>query len=452
MQSSRALLLPGLALVIVACSGESPTRPETLLSVTASAPQLEIAAAVQGRRSRGFEDEILRMEAQVAGLGGVWVDEAGTPVVYLKDLSRRSEAMQALRLFASSLPVGASFRSKLGAEGSTAVLQGQFGFSELVAWSRSIAASLRAPGFLSIDADEAQNRVHITTTKGAPREPFLRGIGALGIPESAIVFSESVPFVSATSLQDRYRPTGGGQQIVTGTILCSLAFNVDVQFYAEEGFLTASHCSGSFSGSTGASVYQNNVGIGNLIGTTSLNPAWDRTDSDCRGASLCTDADAMYVHSSDSTSPNWSKRIYSTSTWGSSNNPGSLTISAYWPGIWVFPYSPWVGMTAYKVGRTTGVTSGTVAATCENPMLDSLTVPKVVLCADRATGASWGPGDSGGPVFYPAAQTDPPYAIGIFFGGKGSAFNGSNQCTSGCEILFSEWSSVQWHLSRYFSP
>ncbi len=109
-------------------------------------------------------------------------------------------------------------------------------------------------------------------------------------------------------------------------------------------------------------------------------------------------------------------------------------------------------MTVYKVGRTTGVTYGTVAATCENPLVDSLGTGKVILCADRATGASYGGGDSGGPVFYPAAQSDPPYAIGLFFSGKGSAFNGSGQCTSGCEILFSEWYNVQWHLSRYFSP
>jgi len=161
----------------------------------------------------------------------------------------------------------------------------------------------------------------------------------------------------------------------------------------------------------------------------------------------------MYVHSSDTTPSNWAKRIYSTSTWGGNNTPGSLTINGYWPGISLLGYA-WQGMTVYKVGRTTGVTYGTVAATCEYPMLDSLSVPKVVLCADRATGASFGPGDSGGPVFYPAAQGDPPYAIGLFFGGAGTSFNGNDppQCTAGCTILFSEFYTIQWHLSRYFSP
>jgi hypothetical protein len=94
----------------------------------------------------------------------------------------------------------------------------------------------------------------------------------------------------------------------------------------------------------------------------------------------------------------------------------------------------------------------TVAATSENPMLDSTTVPKVVLCADRATGVSAGPGDSGAPVFYPAAQSDPPYAIGLLFGAEGDAFNGSEQCTAGCTIFFSEFYTVQTHPSSYFAP
>ena len=44
----------------------SPRRLE--LSLFAAA---KLSAAIQGRRTRGFEDEILRMEARVPGLGGV---------------------------------------------------------------------------------------------------------------------------------------------------------------------------------------------------------------------------------------------------------------------------------------------------------------------------------------------------------------------------------------------
>jgi len=228
---------------------------------------------VEGRTTRGFEDEILRMEAKVPGLGGVWVNETGTPVVYLKDPSQSALALRELRSFAVGLPYATVLHSKLGLEGSTIVRQGQFTFSELVFWSRMIASYVRAPGFLSIDADEGLNRVRITTTVGASQEPFVRRIDDLGIPLAAIAFSESAPFVTATSLQDRYRPTGGGQQIVNTDDICSLGYNVDVQFYAEEGFLTASHCAGSFNGSTGQAFYQSSPGGANRIGYVSLNPA-----------------------------------------------------------------------------------------------------------------------------------------------------------------------------------
>jgi hypothetical protein len=443
-------------MVALAACSDQPASPTKDLPILAPAPvsaaQREIAAAVQGRRTRGFEDEILRMEARAPGLGGVWQDSSGAPVIYLKDLSNRSAAMAELRSFAATMPVAVPFRSTLGVEDRTIVLQGQFAFSELVAWTHEISAHVRAPGFLSIDADEGLNRVRITISKTAPIEQFRDAIRSLGIPDSAVAFDRSSPFVLTSTFQDHVRPTGGGLQIATTSGgFCSLGYNVDVQFYAEEGFLTASHCSGYFNGFTGTTVYQATTTSGNEIGTVSINPAWNLTNSDCRGVTLCNDADAMYVHSADTSAASWSKRIYYGSA-GNNNSPGSTTIISQYTGIHVLGYA-WEGMTVYKVGRTTGVTYGTVASTCENPMIDSLTAtPKVILCADRATGISGGHGDSGGPVYYPPVSPDPPYAIGLMLSSFATSVNSNDQCIAGCQILFSEWYNVQSHLSRYFSP
>jgi len=87
--------------------------------------------------------------------------------------------MAELRSIAAALPAPVAFRSTLGIEATTKVRQGQFAFSELVAWQRLISSNVRQPGFLSIDADEARNRVRITTTAGASREAFLKDIVAL---------------------------------------------------------------------------------------------------------------------------------------------------------------------------------------------------------------------------------------------------------------------------------
>lgn len=391
------------------------------------------------------------MEARVPGLGGVWVSSDGRPVVYLKDLNASEQALRELRDYSATMQQFGPFRTKLGVKGSTDIRQGQFSFSELVAWSTTISASVRVPGFISIDADESRNRVRIAISVGAPREPFIEALHSLGIPESAVTLEESALPITAASLTDRVRPTGSGLSISVAGSGCSIGFNVRMLFYAEDGFLTASHCSGSFSGGTGQTTYQNSSGGSNTVGIVSLNPAWNQTVADCRSATLCTDADAMYVHSSDSTSANFSKRIYYSTTWGTNDNSGNLTIyNSPYTGISVLGYT-YVGMTAYKVGSTTGVTYGTVSSTCENPMFDSTSVPKVVLCVNRVDGAAYGGGDSGGAVFYPPVSPDPPYAIGIMFGGYASTLT-SGKCTAGCSIFFSEWYSVSAHLGRYFSP
>lgn len=63
---------------------------------------------------------------------------------------------------------------------------------------------------------------------------------------------------------------------------------------------------------------------------------------------------------------------------------------------------------------TTGLTRGSVASTCEAPLVTS-SPQYVVLCANRVDGAAAGQGDSGGPVYYPATSPDPTYAMGTLF-------------------------------------
>lgn len=447
------------ALAAAACSDDvaSPSARSGPLQPRFAAARAEIVEATQGRTRRGFEDEILRLEAQVPGLGGVSMDPAtGAAVVYLLDLTTREQAMTALRTNAPNLQVPSSFRAKLGTDGSTVVRQGQFAFSELVAWSHVAAAQRRRGGFLGIDADEGANRLHIAIPEHADGAAAITLLTDAGIPADAIVIENRPVGSLLTNLTDRVRPTGSGLLINNGGTggngNCSLGFNVDVQIYGDKGFLTAAHCApGNIGlGNTGGTMYQNSAVTGNIIGTVQLNPAWNSTSTDCGGVTLCTDADAMFVLASSTSPSDWAKRIASTSTWGSNDAAGSIAISGWWTGISIVPYT-YQGATVYKVGQKTGVTFGVIAATCENPLYTGT----VVLCEDKVTGASSGPGDSGAAVFYPnvgGSNPTPPYAIGLLSGGGGSSAAPDGHCTAGCYWHFTSIAAAQSHLSRYFTP
>ena len=162
----------------------------------------------------------------------------------------------------------------------------------------------------------------------------------------------------------------------------------------------------------------------------------------------------MYVEAANYSSSEWAKRIARGSTVGTNSNPGNISVGGYFTGASVF-YTPYVGLSVDKVGLTTGQTRGTVAATCEYPLVDSLTTPYVVLCADRVDGAAAGKGDSGGAVFYPPVTPDPTWAIGVLFGFGGSAFAtiaGRVRCTAGCRYYYTPWNNFIGHFSRYFAP
>jgi hypothetical protein len=463
-----AIAIVSLGLLVSGCSTDLTTpRSPSLRSAQRtilSGANAELFAASQGRTSRAFEDEILRMELRIPGLGGVSRDENGNAVIYLKDLTQTGSAILTLKQMAPAINVDADFRGRLGAA-NMVVRQGSFAFSELVAWEHQILRSVRVRGFLAIDADEALNRVRVVMTADASQGALRAAIEAAGVPDSAIAIEVGVPAVTAVSLRDHVRPTLGGLQIMNSQpAYCTLGFNVDVQFYAEEGFLTASHCDGAAEGSggTGDIIYQNTNIAANEIGVVSLNPQWNSTDPDCSSHRLCTGADAMYVHSTDTTAANWIKRIESTSSVGTSS-PGSLTINGYWSSISEVPFV-YVGLPVYKDGRNTGLTQATISATCENVLADSsaadTTYKHITLCSDEATGATFGPGDSGGPIFYPSVggtMPSPPYAIGVFWGGNATGYStpaadGTYHCTSGCAWYFSEWPSIQTWLSRDFTP
>ena len=451
MKWPQVLVLGTATFALAACQGDenAPVRPSEAPSLSVAAAA-QVSAAVQGRRSRGFEDELLRMEARIPGFGGMFRDPGtGNAVVHLRATANRASAMAQLRQIAPGLNVAPPFRDLIGSDGATEIRDAEYSFSELVAWTLAVARQPRSPDVLSIDADERLNRVRISVPNDAARARVEAILARAGVPLAAVVLENRPPGRLLATVQQRVRATAGGLQIQNAdSSTCTLGFNVIVEFYSEKGFLTASHCDKGSNGlgTTGDTIYQHAKPTAtNRVGSVYLNPAWNSTDPSCGGVALCTDADAMFVRGfADTTSANWQQRIARTGTnYPTNNGNGSLTIDAFWTNLSKVPFV-YVGEIVSKVGRSTGGTKGTVGATCEYPTYDSY----AFLCVSRVDGASQGNGDSGAPVY------DLPYAVGILFAGGGTSYGAGPifRCTAGCWYHFSEWYSIETHLSRYFDP
>jgi hypothetical protein len=150
----------------------------------------------------------------------------------------------------------------------------------------------------------------------------------------------------------------------------------------------------------------------------------------------------MFVKSSSTV---FSKRVARPTFVGVNYAAGSTTLDSWWMNIAKAGLLPYVGLTVDKVGQTTGWTRGTVTQTCAAKVVEGA----VKLCSDAVTGSRAGFGDSGSPVFYPEVSPDPLYALGILHTG-GPIPQGQQICTNDCEYLFSSWSAIEVHLSRYF--
>ena len=278
---------------------DAPTQPSAPRAGDGLSPgaRHQLYAAAQGRSSRGFEDEILRLEARIPGFGGMFRDNGGRIIVYLQDLGHASVAMAELRASAQHLKVDRAFQSDLAAGANVVFRRGQFTFSQLLDWKPLVGAAVaRIPGFQSIDANESTNRIQVNVKQGTGHDLFRRAVALLPVPEAAIELVSTPEMMFLASIRGRFRPTEGGMQVSNRyAARCTLGFNVTTYAWNESGFLTASHCSAYGAGTTGDSIYQATVSGNNFVGTVYLNPPWNLTDPDCLGYTQCSLGDVMFV-------------------------------------------------------------------------------------------------------------------------------------------------------------
>ena len=123
------------------------------------------------------DDLLVRVEQQVPGFGGMFIDREGRLAVYLLDRSQLGAARAAIEAVFGVDAVPAS---------GVRALQGQYVVSQLKAWSEMAASLLELTGVTAVDLDEARNRVAIGVEDKSRTQAVERALSGIAIPRNAV--------------------------------------------------------------------------------------------------------------------------------------------------------------------------------------------------------------------------------------------------------------------------
>jgi hypothetical protein len=380
----------------------------------ASAPVPEIAL----QEPEGEQAAIARV---VPGFGGLFLDDAGVPTVYLTDPAQRGAAQRAL----------AGIAQEHGFSSSTLrVRRGQFTYAQLAGWFEQAARSaLGERGVVYADLDEASNRVTVGVESAEAGGRAHALLQRLGVPDAAVLVRETRAVRRVATLRDRVRPVGGGLQINFGNFLCTLGFNALRNGVAS--YITASHCTDVQGGTEATKHYQQDrFHTNTLIGTEAADPAYF-TGGACPASRRCRYSDASRGRYASGVSQTLG-RIARTTSRGSLN--GSLTISSANPAFTVNGEraTSLVGQTVNKIGRTTGWTFGKIVATC---VATNVSGSDITQLCQTFVNAGVDAGDSGSPVFVWTSGSSTVRLAGVLWGGSGTT-----------QFVFSPMSGIEKEL------
>lgn len=385
-------------------------------------------SAESGQASDGIvsiDERFAELAQQVPGFGGMFYDESGQLSMYLveSEISRQQQAETAVTALLSD-------DARIASAGKIRIIPGRYDFLQLTEWqSRAQADVLATPGVNLLDLDEANNRLRIGVESEAMLETVEEQLAILGIPREAVNIEVTEPIQFAATLRDRRRPLVGGLQINFGNFLCTLGFIATRA--GTQGMVTNSHCT-NIQGGVEGTVYHQPLASGttNRIGKELADPAYF-TGAPCPVGRRCRFSDTSFARIPHPSGPavTVTRGLIARTT-----ALGSITIASTSPNYRIVSEAafPFVGEVLNKVGRTTGWSQGTVAATCVSTNVSGTNITQ--LCQDFVN-ARVGPGDSGSPVFRitnsPAARDVQLY--GVLWGGN----------TAGTQFAFSAMSNMQ---------
>jgi hypothetical protein len=391
------------------CSDDS-----TLPSAPSATPDVALAGIQQD-----LADDPVALARAVPGFGGFFVDQQGTPTVYLASPGGRAAAERALTPW---------FRERNRAVAALRVLPAQFAWTDLERWfTQASPEVLAVPGVVFTDADEAGNRVRIGVEHAAAANRVRSALARLGIPAAAANVEIVAPIRQVANLRGPVRPVVAGVQINFPGFLCSLGFNATRQGVA--GFVTASHCTTTQGGVESTPYWQPLQTTRPVqIATEQNDPTYKTTLAGCPPGRRCRRSDAAFARYVNGTT-NTLGRIARTASTSSSD----LVIAGGWTITSNATSSSFtVGATVNKVGRTTGWSRGPVVATCATVNVSGTNITQI---CQTIVSARVGSGDSGSDVFTVISGTNVRLS-GVLWGGS----------TDGATFVFSPFANVTGEL------
>jgi hypothetical protein len=346
--------------------------------------------------ARGIEAEFVALEERLPGFGGFFL-EAGKLVAFVPEVADSA----ALRLVTVELLGTEEGRNRLSDENGripeVELRRGDYSISQLLAWKTRLRSRGSAEhGIVEFDADERRNRVSLGVLREDHVSAVVRLAESNGIPPTALhVYVVGARPVAAASLTDRVRPLVAGYRTSNSWFsgqYCSLGHPVTLSDTSY--FLTASHCIPDYTGGTGGFVYQDGNDSSEKVGEIASNPAWS-TSGCSAGVDYCSNADVALVAVDQGITA--SKKVAQSSSVGTGNNAGNLTVGATYT-IGTQESSLPTGTEVHRTGQSTGTTKGNIEATCVTVAYNAAGTILEVDCATRVD-ARGDPGDSGGPVY-----------------------------------------------------
>lgn len=379
----RGRFLPRLALATLALVGVAarPGRPEAPLPPAGT----EVAAA-----ALTADEQLLAIGREVPGFGGMFVGDDGALHVYLREPATSSGWLD----------------KALGA--APRVDRGDFTFEQLIAWKRALGPAMALPGVVSLDADEARNRVVVGVTRGIAEDARARveaAIEATGAPRGAVLVEETAPVVpiapavaakarTSTTLRDTFRPIPGGVQIgwLCDATTCRWCTDSFTAFRGKTlGFVTCSHCSHTRGAVDDTRYVQSSPTSGGEVATEIV----DAPFVACNGGRRCRGSDAVFVRFDKKGLGSFARIARPVS-----RDPllGSLVVTPAGARLNVLGAGapPLAGDTLHKIGRTTGWTYGPVVRSCVDVNQENT---DITYTCQTEVAAGVDVGDSGSPVF-----------------------------------------------------
>lgn len=381
----------------------------TATTLTARAGTPVTAVTPQPAAAHLNYDQVLAA-VSTPGFGGVWTRPDGTLVVSLTKPSTaaaRSARADLARLFGRPALL----------DRRVVAVPARYSFRQLKAWYDAIEMNVFALGGVETgDVDERAGVLRFGAVDPAALTSRIVAVAAAArVPSAAVVVDASTPAVP-TSLDSITRPLVGGIRIDNGPGTCSIGF--PAVRGGVEGFVTASHCT-LVQGVVDHTLFWQTMTPDANDPTGEVPVAQETADPSgtvCGAPTRCRDSDSAFAALLDDTNfvaGTIARPPLNSTAW---NGTDTYRVTS--------TVNPLLGDTVDKVGRTTGLTSGTITATCVNHVeaTELVSLPGTFLwvedCQDDSSYHD-GPGDSGGPVFEITSGNDVAL-VGLNWGSTGS--------------------------------